>query len=102
MDRKLLTKHIDSYIADSQREPGRCQKDLAERTQLVAYYRGFTRERLLAMDPGSLYEYLARLWAMRIWGNKQYVVDKVSEDNGLDQLRKRLADLVWGESDIAI
>jgi len=101
MDRKLLRRHIDAYIADSQREPDRFQNDLAERAQLVAYYRGFTRERLLAVQPGTLYEYMAKLWAMRIWGNKQYVVDKVIEDNGLDHLQKRLADLVWAKADIA-
>ncbi|HFE32264.1 MAG TPA: hypothetical protein ENJ17_03015 [Gammaproteobacteria bacterium] len=49
------------------------------------------------MSEDEFYEYLARLWAMMIWGNKQYVVDKLIEDNGFDHLRNELAELVWGD-----
>ncbi len=52
------------------------------------------------MTEEVIYEYLSKLWAMLIWGNKHYVVDKIIEDNGLQDLRENLADLVWGERDI--
>jgi len=35
--------------------------------------------------------------SMLIWGNKNYVVDKLIEVNGLDRVRKNLAALVWDE-----
>ncbi len=34
---------------------------------------------------------------MLIWGNKKYAIDKLIEDNGLQNLKKHLADLVWGK-----
>ncbi|MDZ7749155.1 MAG: hypothetical protein U5K43_10215 [Halofilum sp. (in: g-proteobacteria)] len=65
------------------------------------YYQYWTRERLLQMTEDEFHEYIARLWAMLIWGNKRYVTDKLVEDNGLDELRKGLADLVWGADPVA-
>jgi len=52
------------------------------------------------MSVEDLLEYLSKLWAMLIWGNKQYVVDKMIRDNGFDHLKKELADLLWGDSPI--
>ena len=54
------------------------------------------------MSEEDVYEYLSKLWAMLIWGNKHYVVDKIITENGLDNFRNRLAELVWGEQDIAL
>jgi len=67
----------------------------------VDTYNGVTSEKLLAIEKDGLYEYLAPLWAMRIWGNKQYVIDKLVDDNGLDALRTQLAALVWGRGAVA-
>jgi hypothetical protein len=35
---------------------------------------------------------------MSIWGNKQYVVDKVIAENGLSNLLNRLSNLIWSTS----
>ncbi len=40
-------------------------------------------------------------WAMLIWGNKHYVVDKLIESHGLEQVRQALTDLVWGNKPVA-
>jgi hypothetical protein len=48
----------------------------------------------------DLLEYLSKLWAMLVWGNKKYVVDKMISANGLEKTRDTLADLVWGSSAI--
>lgn len=45
-------------------------------------------------------EYISKLWAMLMWGNKQYVIDKMIEDNGFDEIKKDLADLLWGNPPI--
>ena len=52
------------------------------------------------MTEEDIYQYLSKLWAMLIWGNKHYVVDKIIEENGLENFRRYLADLVWGPQDI--
>ena len=101
MDRKLLKEHIDKFLEDERRDPPKFEQDIRERTDLTAYYRKFSRDRILGMSIEDIYDYLSRLWAMRMWGNKHYVVDKILENNGLDAFRQSLADLVWAEVDIA-
>jgi hypothetical protein len=52
------------------------------------------------MTEEDLYKYLAELWAMLIWGNKKYAVDKLVEGNGFERLRTELATLVWSDDPI--
>ncbi|MEN6358959.1 MAG: hypothetical protein ABFD59_02700, partial [Smithella sp.] len=56
--------------------------------------------RILSMTEEDFYDYLSRLWAMLIWGNKHYVVDKMIADNGFDTVKQELAELIWGKAPI--
>ncbi len=100
MDLVELRKQIKAFVDASHKDSERFERELQERATMVDTYSGITSEKLLAMEEDGLYEYLTPLWAMRIWGNKQYVIDKLVDDNGLDALRTQLAALVWGESGI--
>ena len=44
----------------------------------------------------SSFEYISKLWSMIMWGNKRYVVDKAIADNGFHNLKKHLAELIYG------
>jgi len=101
VDTNLLREHIQKFLADARRDPNRIDRDLRERIELTTFYKQFSIERILAMSSEDVYEYLSGLWAMLIWGNKHYVVDKIIQDNGLDSLQRNLADLVWGSADVA-
>jgi len=97
MNRSLLHRHLESYrrkLADPESD---AETDARERAERSLFYRSWDAIRLRAMTDQDLYEYVARLWAMRIWGNKRYVVDRLIADNGLPKLREQLADLVWGD-----
>lgn len=96
VNNELLHKHLRSYAKWRENNADRYAKDMGERKERKTYYRGWTRERLLGMKPEDLAEYMSKLWAMQIWGNKQYVVDKVISDNGMQTVRVALADLIWG------
>jgi len=100
MDKELLRKHIRDYISSIKKDFKSYEEDREERKQLISYYQEFTKERILTMSSDKLYEYLSKLWAMLIWGNKHYIVDKIIEDNGLDNIKENLANLVWGHEDI--
>lgn len=102
MDKDLLIKHIKNFIADSKKQTEKFKKDFKERVDLISYYESFSKDKIVSMDQEDIYEYLSKLWAMLIWGNKHYVVDKIIEDNGLDNFRGNLADLVWGANDISV
>lgn len=101
MNYKLLEKHINDFIKKSKKEPEKFSEDFNEREELIRYYKNFSRKKILNMDEDKIYDYLSRLWAMMIWGNKHYVVDKIIEDNGLSNFRKNLSELIWGNNDIS-
>lgn len=100
MNTNLLKNHIADFIKKHKSDTSKYQDDIIERKDFINYYRSFTKDKILRMNEEEIYEYLSKLWAMLIWGNKHYVVDKLIEDNGLDKFRQSLADLVWGNHDI--
>jgi hypothetical protein len=100
MNNELLKKHVKEYLAKLAGKPATAEADLNERKERAAYYQSWTAQRLRQMTADNLSEYLAKLWAMRIWGNKQYVVDKLIADHGMEKVRDELAALVWSEQPI--
>lgn len=96
MEKNLLRKHITSFLDRNRKDPEQAAADRKEREERLTYYQSWTQDRLLAMQEEDLLAYLSRLWAMLIWGNKQYVVDKMIADNGFEALKRGLADLLWG------
>lgn len=102
MNLQLLKKHVEIYTKRHQKASETYKQDLLERQERTKYYQSWTKERLATIDESDLYEYFGKLWAMLIWGNKQYVVNKLIQDNGLNTLRESLIDLVWGSEQIPI
>ncbi len=100
MNKQLLQKHIKSFVKKYKDATPEALADREERADRVKYYQKWTKDRLLKMTEDDILEYIAKLWAMLIWGNKQYAVDKIITDNGLDNFRKHLADLVWGSDSL--
>ncbi|MFA5180356.1 MAG: hypothetical protein WC405_03485 [Syntrophales bacterium] len=100
MDIALLKKQISIYKQNLKKDPEKHAKDLAERKERTAYYQSWTKDMILAMTVEDFYEYISKLWAMLIWGNKKYVVDKMIQDNGFEMLKKELSELVWGTTSL--
>lgn len=100
MNKELLQEHIKNFLSKLKNEPEKLKTEQEERNQRILYYQSWTKDKILKMSPDDLLEYLSKLWAMLIWGNKQYAVDKMILDNELDHLRKELAELLWGAENI--
>lgn len=100
MNKDLLKQHIRQYIQTQKKNKDQYTGDIEERKARISYYQGYTKEKLLKMTEEEFTEYVSKLWAMLIWGNKQYVVDKIIADNGFDALKRQLADLLWSEEPI--
>jgi len=101
MNKELLKEHINNFKKKIERDPEKYNQDLKERLDIVTLYQSFTKDKILAMTEENVYEYIAPLWAMLIWANKRYAVDKILSQNSLNNFRERLAELVWGDSDIS-
>lgn len=96
----LLHEHLQTWKKHLSQDPVRAEHDKAHRAERVAYYQAQTAVKMRAMTEEELFEYIAKLWAMLIWGNKKYVVDKLIEDNGFKKLKDELAELVWGAASL--
>lgn len=99
MDKELLRKHIKDSIAKRKANPAAFADEQKERDERLAYYSAWTADRLKRMSPDEFLAYLSKLWAMRSWGNKQYVVDKMLADN--PRLMESIADCLWGSASLA-
>src|SRR5690349_8154313 len=96
----LVLDHIRAWRAKLLTDTERAQRNIADRAERLTYYGAQTVDKIIAMSEDQLYDYIAKLWAMLIWGNKRYVVDKLIQDNGFDYLKRELAELVWGLSPV--
>lgn len=102
MNKQLLQKHIKSFMANSMKPEFGLDQFNEDRKERVNYYQSWTQDRIIEMSEENFYEYVSKLWAMLIWGNKQYYIDKIKNDNGFQYLKKQLANLLWGEDSIII
>lgn len=100
MNKALLKKHISEYLRKVSADKQAHEADKAERAQRAAYYRSWTPDKLSDMTEEQFYEFVAKLWAMLIWGNKKYVVDKLIAENSFQELKKEIARLVWDDDPI--
>ena len=100
MDKLLLKKHLLNFKHKQEVGSEKFFEFKLEREQRVTYYQSFTREKILKMTREDIFEYLSKLWGMLIWGNKEYYVDKIIQDNGFEKFKIDLADLIWGTSSI--
>lgn len=63
---------------------------MEEREEIVKYYQSYDKNKILSMTKEDIYEYLSKLWAMLLWGNKHYKIDKIIEDNRFENFKKIL------------
>ena len=96
MDTSLLKKHISKYIQQIESDKIGYQRDKKERFERSEYYKSWTPEKLIHMTEEQFYDFIAKLWAMLIWGNKRYVVDKLIQEHSFDDVKDNIAELIWG------
>lgn len=101
MNQNKLTAAIARFKFRQNENPDVMNEAMEERRERITYYQNFSAEKLFAMTEDDFCKYLGQLWAMIIWGNKKYVVDKIIADNGFDNVKKQLVELIFGSADIA-
>lgn len=100
MNKELLIKQLDNYLNKIKNESN--INDLQERNTREEYYKSYTSDKILAMNEDEFYDYISKLWAMVIWGNKHYIVDKYIKDNGFENLKKSISYLLYSADSIEI
>ena len=94
---------IRRYVPSFQKyvQSPQAAKDLEARRARLTLYQSLTREQILKLDEAGILGLITKLWATQFWKNQQYILDKITTENGLDQLRTELAELLRGKSPIA-
>lgn len=65
-----------------------------DRVHRELYYQKELPKRVDKLTEAELDELISSLWASRMWGNKQYLVQKVIADNSIEKLRIELKSLL--------
>jgi len=73
-------------------------KDTQARQERLVLFAPLTKDRILQMDEADILALITQLWATQFWKNQQYILDKIISSNGLEKLRKALAELLCGQS----
>ena len=100
MNKQILLEALGKYQRWFVENKTQAMLEHRECEELAIQARSFTREVLLNMSEEQLYDYIAPLWAMAMWGNKHYQIDNIIEANGMDLLREQFAILIYGTSPI--
>lgn len=100
MNTEKLKLAINSFVKNKKNNAAYYDENWAERKERKGFYQEFTKDKLLAMTEDQFSEYISKLWSMLIWGNKQYVVEKIISDNGFDNVKKQLTELLYGSAPI--
>lgn len=100
MNTEKLNAAIRSYMTKKISNATYYDDNCSEREARREYYQSFNKAKLLTMTEEDFLEYISKLWSMLIWGNKKYVVDKLIEDNGFENIKNQLVELLYGDDEI--
>lgn len=98
MNQQLLCKYLDYYFMSLNNDDEK--DDLQERNGREIFYKNYDYNRIINMLEDEFYDYISKLWAMVIWGNKHYIIDKYISDNGFENLKKSIATLLYGDDSL--
>ncbi len=95
---KRIREFIPTYKAYC--DSDQAAKDIQARQERLELFARLTRDRVLQMDEADILALITQLWATQFWKNQQYILDKIISSNGLEKLRKALAELLCAQSSI--
>jgi hypothetical protein len=95
IQKKNLLKYIQSFKKYSNSEG--YQEDVKDRKQREEFFSKITREKFLSLNEFDFGEIMAKLWAMRLWTNKDYQIQRMISDKGFDYLKSELVTLLFSD-----
>src|SRR6476661_4607662 len=99
-DLKAYIKKFKTWLNSSAQDAVKWKTERKER--LTWYDERLSRDKLSKLSRDDFSALIKRLWAVNIWHNKDYKVQKLLDENGLDAIRSALLDLLYGKPPIEI
>ena len=101
MNAKKVLTYLEQYHQWLQKHSTKAAEELAEREIHAKNMQKYNKARLMNMTAKDFYNLLSPLWAMAMWGNKQYRIDNLIEINSLELIREQFANLLYGDDSLA-
>jgi hypothetical protein len=92
---KALEPHLKQFKIYAQ--SAQYQDDARFRKEKVDFFQREFPAKIPQLSEADLTSLVEHLWAARIWGNQQYLVQQILSANGLDVLKQQL-DQLWDTS----
>ena len=73
------------------------QMDIKDWKEREEFFSKITKEKFLALNEFDFGEIIAKLWAMRLWTNKEYQIQRMISDKGFDHLKSELTNLLFSD-----
>lgn len=90
-----LSHHIQSF--KNYTKTKNYQVDIKDRKEREEFFSKITKEKFLSLNEFDFGEIIAKLWAMRLWTNKEYQIQRMISDKGFDHLKSELANLLFSD-----
>ncbi len=100
MNNISLQKHLTAFRKWIKANSVQFETEKKEREQLSIQVQSY-EERLKQITEEELFDYIAPLWAMAMWGNKHYQINNIIEANGMPLLRVQLSNLIYGDASLS-
>lgn len=97
--KKAIRIHLKKFSKYTSGEQFR--KDQENRINRVLYFQRELPKKIDELSEVEMEKIITMLWASRMWGNKQYLAQKVIADNGIEKLQHELNLLLNTSSPIA-
>lgn len=91
---------LKRYKTWCKQNPGLYQEEVKERHDYCEDMRSLTPEKIDSLTEEGFYRLMESLWALCMWGNKHYVIDRIVESNGMNSIRRELKHLLYGKEEI--
>lgn len=89
---KLIKYYLDSLMSSPE-----FRQDLASRHESREFVANLLKkENVKSLTEFEFGKLISGLWASAMWGNKDYLVQKIIDANGLDKIIKELDNLLYG------
>ena len=86
--KRAIRRHLQAFDSEQ------LQEEKKYRLSRVSYFQERLPERVAELSEADVSELVAMLWASQMWGNKQYLAQKIITDNGIEKLRRELKALL--------